>query len=372
MSSTRESHQPLELHQSPEPAPLRLADLVRDGSDALHAQYADRLTYEHRHALRAILGCRSGAYGGRALECPDCGYQHLSLRSCGHRNCPQCQHHTASAWLARQQAKLLPVPYFMVTFTLPEALRPVAARQPTAVYHALFSAAAATLQRFARNHRHLQGETGFSAVLHTHSRRLDYHPHLHVVVPGGAIDPLRRQWRTLKGRYLFNARHLASVFRAKLLDALKRAGIELPPALPRRWIAHCARVGNGLPALQYLSRYLYRGVIQERQLLDYDRDNRTVTFRYQDGKTKRTAYRTMGLLEFLWQILQHVLPKGFRRARDFGFLHPNAKHRVTLLQILLRFRITPCPRQAAPPVRCPCCDAAMIMRHFVPPPPCVT
>ena len=362
----------MNTHTLPEPAPLRLADLVRDGSDALHAHYGNRLTHEHRHALRAILGCRSGAYGGRVLDCRDCGYQQLSLRSCGHRNCPQCQHHTASAWLDRQQAKLLPVPYFMVTFTLPEGLRALAAQQPTTVYHALFSAAAATLQRFARNHRHLQGETGFSAVLHTHSRRLDYHPHLHVVVPAGVIDPQRRQWRTLKGRYLFNARHLATVFRAKLLDALNRAGIELPTALPRRWVAHCARVGNGLPALQYLSRYLYRGVIQERQLLDYDRDNRTVTFRYQDGKTKRTAYRTMGLIEFLWQILQHVLPKGFRRARDFGFLHTNAKRSLTLLQCVLRVTITSSPPPTARAFRCPCCGAAMTLGYFVPPPPRVT
>lgn len=356
----------------PEPARLRLADLVRDGSAALHAQYGDRLTHEHRRALRAILDCRSGAYGERALDCPNCAHQQLSPRSCGHRSCPQCQHHTASARLARQQAKLLPVPYFMVTFTLPAGLRPVAARQPTAVYHALFAAAAATLKCFARNHRHLQGDTGFCAVLHTHSRRLDYHPHLHVVVPGGAIDARRRQWRKLDGRYLFNARQLATVFRAKLIDALNRAGVSPPPGLPRRWIVHCTRVGKGLPALKYLSRYLYRGVIQEQHLLAYDRANRTVTFRYQDGKTKRTDYRTMGLVEFLWQLLHHVLPKGFRRTRDFGFLHANAKRSLTLLQIVLRLSITPCPRRTARAFQCPCCGATMIMRCFVPPPPRVT
>lgn len=363
MINTREHHQPV---------PLRLADLVRDGSAQLHAQYGDRLTHEHRRALRAIVDCRSGAYGERALECPDCAHQQLSPRSCGHRSCPQCQHHTASNWLARQQAKLLPVPYFMVTFTLPEGLRAVAARQPAALYHALFSAGAATLKSFALNHRHLQGETGFCAVLHTHSRRLDYHPHLHVVLPGGALDPRRRQWRKLEGRYLFNARALASVFRAKLLEALNRAGVCVPPALPRRWIVHCTRVGKGLPALKYLSRYLYRGVIQETQLIAYDRVKRTVTFRYQDGKTKRTAYRTMGLVEFLWQLLRHVLPTGFRRARDFGFLHANARRSLTRLQIVLRVRITPCPLRTARAFLCPCCGATMIVRCFIPPPARVT
>ncbi len=278
----------------------------------------------------------------------------------------------ASAWLARQQVKLLPVPYCMVTFTLPEGLRGVAARQPTVLYQALFAAAAATLKSFARNHRHLQGETGFCAVLHTHSRRLDYHAHLHVVLPGGAIDPRRRQWRKLGGRYLFNARQLATVFRARLIDALNRAGVSPPPGLPRRWIVHCTRVGKGLPALKYLSRYLYRGVIQESQLIAYDRAKRTVTFRYQDGKTKRTAYRTMDLAEFLWQLLRHVLPKGFRRARDFGFLHANARRSLMRLQIVLRVHITPPPLRTARPFHCPCCGATMIMRCFIPPPARVT
>ena len=220
---------------------------------------------------------------------------------------------------------------------------------------------------FGANHRQLHADLGFCAVLHTHNRRLDYHPHLHVVVPGGGIDAARKQWRKLTGRYLFNGRQLGAVFRAKLLDALRRAGISFPTGLPKKWIVRCTRVGQGLPALQYLSRYLYRGVIQEKNLIGYDRAARTVTFRYQDAKTKQSAYRTMGLIEFIWQILRHVLPTGFRRVRDYGFLHANAKRLLTLLQIVLRVIIPPTSMRAARPFTCPLCHAPMVVRAFIAP-----
>ena len=170
-------------------------------------------------------------------------------------SCPRCQHQAASDWLARQQSKLIPVDYYMATFTLPEGLRALAMRQPNEVFDALFQAASNTLKSFGRNHHQLKAELGFCAVLHTHSRRLDYHPHLHVVIPGGGIDVRRRQWRKLTGRYLPSnfpkwGRQLAKVFRAKLIDGLKAAGVELPHGLPTQWIVHCAHVGTGLPALK--------------------------------------------------------------------------------------------------------------------------
>lgn len=351
---------------------LRLADLVHAGEAALSARYADRLTAEHRQALHAIARCRRPGTNDWVFDCPDCGEQQATPRSCGHRSCPRCQHHLASAWLARAQAKRLPVPYFLVTFTLPAALRPTAAYAPRTVYHALFRAAADTLQRFARNHPQLHGDTGFCAVLHTHSRRLDYHPHLHVVLPAGALDAVHHRWRSLSGHYLFNGRALACVFRATLLAHLRRAGLALP-SLPRRWIVHVAHVGNGLPALTYLARYLYRGVIAETDLLAHDADTGTVTFRYRDGKTKRTVRRTLPLTDFLWQLLQHVLPTGFRRVRDFGFLHPNAKQSLGRVQLVLRVVLTPPPPPRAPvPLLCPCCGAPMRLRARVRSPSRVT
>jgi hypothetical protein len=268
---------------------LRLADLFDAGESALMARYGGRVHPRQRQAMAAIRDCRSGSLGELAWRCPDCTAERSTPRSCGHRSCPACSNHTTSQWLDRQRRKLLPVDYFMVTFTLPAQLRPAALAQPEAVYSALFRAASDTLKGFA--HRKLKAELGQCAVLHTHNRRLDLHPHVHIVVPGGGIDDRRRQWRKLKGRYLFNAFALARVFRARLLHALHEAGVASPAGLPPKWVVDCRRVGRGEPALLYLSRFLYRGVIRERDLIDYDRSAGSVTFRYLDAQTGQPAYR---------------------------------------------------------------------------------
>lgn len=336
------------------PPTFRLADIVRDVMPQLGA-----LTEVQRFALHAIVNCRTGAFGARVLHCDGCSQSLIAPRSCGHRSCPRCQHQAASNWLARQQRKLLPVDYYMATFTLPEGLRSLARQHTALVCNAMFAAAAQTLSAFGRNDRKLHASLGFCAVLHTHTRRLDYHPHLHIVMPGGGIDVKRRQWRTRSGNYLFNGRQLAKVFRAKLIHALKGAGLNLPRGLPARWIVHCDRVGSGLPALKYLSRYLYRGVIREQQIVAVDPAARTVTFSYRDGKTKQTALRTVPTVEFVQLILQHVLPKGFRRARDYGFLHHNARRLVDLLHYVLRVVIQAAIVPVLRPFLCPHCQQPM-------------
>jgi hypothetical protein len=338
---------------------LRLADLFDAGESALMARYGGRVHPRQRQAMAAIRDCRSGSLGELAWRCPDCTAERSTPRSCGHRSCPACSNHTTSQWLDRQRRKLLPVDYFMVTFTLPAQLRPAALAQPEAVYSALFRAASDTLKGFA--HRKLKAELGQCAVLHTHNRRLDLHPHVHIVVPGGGIDDRRRQWRKLKGRYLFNAFALARVFRARLLHALHEAGVSIPAGLPPKWVVDCRRVGRGEPALQYLSRYLYRGVIRERDLIDYDRSAGSVTFRYLDAQTGQPAYRGLPIAEFLWRVVSPVLPTGFRRVRDYGFLHGNAKQRLVLVQLVLRVltqNTTPRPR---PPLCCSRCLTPMVV-----------
>lgn len=350
-------------------APVRLADLVRAGMPALLDRYGSKLTAQQRYGLHAIVNCRSGAFGATVMACVDCGQRQSRMRSCGHRSCPQCQHHTAQAWLERQQAKLLPVDYFMATFTLPAALRAVAYRYPHQVYPLLFAAVADTLKAFGRHHPKLQADIGFCAVLHTHSRRLEYHPHLHVVIPGGGVDTRERRtrlWRTLDGRYLFNGLALAKVFRAKCLQALQWARIVLPDQLPRKWVVHCKHVGKGLPALQYLSRYLYRGVISERDLIRFDQQRQTLTFRYRDAKTRKYQRLTLPLADFLWRIAMHMLPKGMQRVRNFGFLHGNARRLLQLVQRVLRI-VPPQPPPTEPkPFHCSRCGSAMRIGHFIP------
>lgn len=335
--------------------------------------YRDRFTASHRatttpaqwSALNAILGCRTEQYGELQLSCSACPWQRTQHRSCGHRSCNRCQNHCATHWLERQQRKLLPVEYFMVTFTLPYELRALAKANQRVVYSLLFQCTVATLKEFGLNDKGLAAELAMTAVLHTHTRRLDYHPHVHLIVPGGGVNTRRNEWRKLKGRYLFNAFQLAAVFRGKLLSALQQAKLALPRT-PIEWVAHCERVGQGLPALKYLSRYLYRGVISNQQIISDDGDY--VTFQYKDSDTRQMKTRQLKGEDFMALVLQHTLPKGFRRARDYGFLHGNAKRLLQRVQWILQVAIPKFEPRQRPPFLCQHCQAPMAVVGFRAPP----
>lgn len=341
---------------------MELISIVEQFHDLFIAKYADRLLPGHRNALRAIRRCRTPDAGELHVRCTECEQAQWRPLSCGHRSCPRCQNHEASKWLDRQQAKLLPVPYFMVTFTLPYELRPLAWSFQEKIYTMLFACAVSTLKDFGLNPKHLGAEMGMTAVLHTQTRRLDYHPHIHVIVPGGGLDKRRRQWKKIKGKYLFNECNLARVFRARFLAAVSSAQLKIPAGAPGTWVVDCQHVGTGLPALKYLSRYLYRGVIAEKNIVSCQ--DGKVTFSYRDSATGQTGSRTLKGEDFLWLVLQHVLPKGFRRVRDYGFLHGNAKRLLCLVQFVLRVMIEPNPLRPRPVFQCPRCKAVMQITAF--------
>jgi len=329
----------------------------------LLAQYQDRLLPSHRAALAAMKNCRTSASPMMLAQCTDCDHKILVPHSCGHRSCPHCQHHESQQWLERQLQKLVPGQYFLVTFTLPAAFRALAFANQSTFFSLLIQCAWQTLSTFALNDKQLQGTPGAIAVLHTHSRRLDFHPHVHLVVPAAAIDANNRLWRTKRAKgkkgYLFNHKALAKVFRAKMLDAITSEGLPLPERYAEKWVVDCKCVGSGEKALVYLGRYLYRGVIREKDIIACE--NGQVTFRYKEAKSGRTKTRTVPGAKFLWLILQHVLPKGFRRARNFGFLHPNSKRLIAVVQYLFGFDPKPAlaflkPR---PEIKCPRCGAPM-------------
>jgi len=336
---------------------MKLASILDQYHDAFQAKYGSRLLPGHLRAIDAISSCRTPEAGQLLVQCSGCGHTEWRPRSCGHRSCPQCQNHDTSRWLDRQQEKLLPVEYFLATFTLPYELRYPAWDHQILVYNLLFSCAAGTLKDFGVNPKNLGADIGMTAVLHTHNRRLDYHPHVHVVVPGGGVDKARKQWKKKKSKYLFNEFALAKVFRARFLEAATKAGLSLPDSAPRKWVVDCRHAGKGLSALKYLSRYLYRGVIGETSIVS-NQDGK-VTFKYVDGRTGKTCYRTVKGEDFLWLVLQHVLPKGFRRVRDYGFLHGNAKRLLRLVQLVLQVLIQGALRRLRPFFKCPLCQAPM-------------
>jgi len=339
---------------------MQLQRLIQQYKPALIKQYGKSVLPAQWQALHAMQRCRTPDSGKLHTHCSHCQQEHWHPLSCGHRSCPKCQNHEVSQWLDRQQQKLLPVEYFMVTFTLPYQLRRLVQKNQKTLYSLFFDCVASTLKDFGHHPDKLGADIGLTAVLHTHSRKLDYHPHIHVVVPGGGIDIKRKQWKKLKGKYLFNAFSLAKVFRARFIEALKKAGFSLPHKTPKKWVSDVRHVGKGLPALKYLSRYLYRGVISEKDIISNRHGQ--VTFRYTNSQTKKTETRTLSGEAFLHLILQHVLPSGFRRVRDYGFLHANAKKRLALVQLILQVILQRVMPRSRPVFKCPTCQSAMAIK----------
>ena len=264
---------------------MELASIINQYFDAFITSYADTALPGHLKAMNAIRSCRTPDSGELYVQCPDCSHAQWRPLSCGHRSCPKCQNHQASQWIDRQQAKLLPVLYFMATFTLPFELRSLTWYHQKVVYSILFICVSSTLKDFGLNPKNLGAEIGMTMVLHTHNRKLDFHPHIHVVVPGGGVDKRRRQWKKKKGKYLFNQDAMAKVFRARFLAALNEAGLSIPKSVPKEWVVDCEHVGKGITALKYLSRYLYRGVISEKNIVS--NQNGQVTFKGLSGFPNR-------------------------------------------------------------------------------------
>lgn len=343
---------------------MELASIIDQYYDAFMIKHGRYALPGQLKALNVISGCRTPDSGELYVSCTDseCGHAEWKPLSCGHRSCPKCQNHEASRWIDRQQKKLLPVPYFLVTFTLPRELRSLAYRNQRAVYSIFFACVASTLKDFGLNPENLGAEIGMTMVLHTHSRRLDFHPHIHVIVPGGGIDKRRRQWKKKKQKYLFNHKNLANVFRARFLKALNEEQLRIPPHIPHKWVVDCTHAGKGLSVIKYLSRYLYRGVISEKSIVS--NQNGEVTFTYIDSETGETRYRRLKGEDFLHLLMRHVLPRKFRRVRDYGFLHGNAKKALFLVQLVLHQKIKVMKPRPRPIFKCPHCKSPMAVVRY--------
>lgn len=332
---------------------IRLADIVKLFETDFLRQHGGTLLPSQRRALAGFKSCRNTLSAQMKVQCNACLDTHYLPHSCGHRNCPHCQAHESQQWIERQQARQLPCNYFMLTFTVPAQWRALVGTHQRVLYDLICRSAWETVNTFSHNDKALQGSAGAVAVLHTHTRRLEYHPHVHVVMPAGALDVKRRLWRCKNGKYLFNHKALAKVFRAKMLAGITQAGLTCPIGVTEKWVVDCKQVGSGGKAIVYLGRYLYRGVIAEKDILSCN--NGRVSFRYRDSKTGKTAIRNVSGVEFLRLVLQHTLPKGFRRARNYGFLHPNSKCLISLLQVTLKMVFAPLAAPPRPAILCTCC-----------------
>jgi hypothetical protein len=360
-------------------------------ADVLHAQ-GDRffalhpwLSVQQRTVLRALMRCRTAAVGGHVDQCGACGHRAISYNSCRNRHCPKCQAQARDRWLAARQRELLDVSYVHVVFTLPHALAPLCRRNAARLYHLLFRASAATLLQVAADPKHLGAAIGFLSILHTWGQTLVRHPHVHCVVPAGGLSLDHRRWvRPKYAGFFLPVKVLSRVFRGKFVAALRRAyargELDLGGATatlrdPSRWHVFVdelfrtdwvvyAKPAFGGPAavLRYLGRYTHRVAISNHRLIAFDGER--ITFQWKDyAHDSQRRMMTLTAMEFLRRFVQHVLPRGFVRIRQFGFLANHCRTaRLTLARQLLRQRssLTKAP-PAAPTWSCPRCGAPMIV-----------
>lgn len=356
-----------------------IADILRRYGPAYLAAYGARILPGHKKAIADIITCRTAAKGGRVYKCPDHARFEYKYHSCMNRHCPQCQNDQATKWLSRERKRLLNVRYFLLTFTLPKELRTVARANQKLFYRLLFSESWRAMQKLARNPKWLGGRIGALGVLHTWTRTLTYHPHLHYLVPAGCLTEDPMAWIEAHKKFFLPVRALSRVFRAMLRDALKAAAPELFKQIPRAvwrkdWVVHSKPAGNGQAVLKYFAPYVFRVAISNKRIIKLEtslkcaRRNDQVTFVYKHPKTKHWTPMSLPVFEFLRRFLQHVLPKGFKKVRHFGFLASRNKELLARLQYKLgTVELEPEDEEHLKMPCCPICGKPMLLIDIVPP-----
>ena len=325
---------------------LEVADVLRRYGGTYLDRFGDAVPRRHRRAMQDLLDCRTPSLGGHLYACDRCGHQRFSYHSCRNRSCPKCHGNDLEAWLQARRTELLPVRYFHVVFTLPQELRRIVRAHPRPLCGILMKAAAQALIKLAADPRYVGGQIGILAVLHTWSRTLGHHPHVHCLVPGGGVSPDGR-WIPSRPDFLVPVKALSRIFRGVFADLVRRACADI--ALPRSiwsqdWVVYAKPAVQGADrVLEYLGRYVHRVAITNSRIVSID-DGRVV-FRYK--RVGGSTWKTMALdaHEFIRRFLQHVLPAGLHKVRYYGLWAPSNRQRLRRIQDELA------KGDPAPPVR---------------------
>jgi len=370
---------------------LELADLIRTAGTAFIERNRQWIRWPHLKVLLAIARCRTAALGGHIDECSRCGQRAtISYNSCRNRHCPKCQTGARERWLAARRRELLPSRYVHVVFTRPPQLASVALQNKKVIYDLLLRASAETLLEVARDPRHLGAEIGFFSVLHTWNQKLGLHPHVHCVVAAGGLSLDHCRWIRSRFRFFLPIQVLRRVFRGKFVAGLRSAfqhgqlyfsdnlsllaqpkifAAWLRPLFRKDWVVYSKPPFGGPEyVLQYLGRYTHRVAISNHRLVSSA--DQKVTFRWRDSAdNNEQKLMTLSLDEFLSRFLLHLLPKGFVRIRNFGFLAN--RRRSTLLPLCRQvLGVLPQPqiepavsaaKQPSPLWTCPNCGGPMIV-----------
>lgn len=326
---------------------IEVADIFREHIDDYLKKY--KLSIDQKKVVEDIVNCRTAYFGGHIEKCDDCGYERHSYNSCRNRHCPKCQTMTKEKWLEARKAELLPVLYFHNVFTLPHDLNYVILWNKRLMLNLLFKSVSETLQEFGANSENgLGGKIGFISILHTWDQKLLDHFHLHCLIPGGALLLDENQWKSSQNNFLFPVKALSKVFRGKFISHFEKAynnaklvfpGVDKSIGTPdgfkqlinqlwsKDWVVYIKKpIKNPVRVLEYLGRYTHRVAISNHRILALE--NGKVTFKFNNRKTRKMEKTTIDAVEFIRRFLLHILPKGFMRIRNYGFLANNCKKKL--------------------------------------------
>jgi hypothetical protein len=366
---------------------LELADLFRKYGTDYRNKYAEKLLPSHRQTMWAIEHCRTERLGGQVYGCPNCKEFQYSYHSCRNRHCPKCQHEQTQHWLKVQQELLLNVPYFFLTFTLPAELRNMVRANQKALYALLFQASAEAAQKLALDPRYIGGQIGLVGVLHTWTRNLIFHPHVHYLAPAGGLHADGKTWLPARQGFFLPVRALSKLFRTAFRRGLQKLKLfEQVPAKvwSQDWVVHCKPVGDGQAALKYLAPYIHRVAISNRRLIAFDDrgslETSQVTFQYRASDTGQLKKCTLSVEQFFQRFLQHVLPHALVKVRYYGFFGAAVRRKLTDLQMRLgkpasdpavQPSTSSLAEQDAPAkMLCPACGSPMIFQRNLAPQLC--
>jgi len=293
-----------------------LDEIFRRYGPAYLDQFGENMLGSHKRAIEAICSCLTPELGGHVYLCEDCGAEHVILHSCRNRACPRCQTQARNEWLDARAKEILPTRYFHAVFTVPHELAMIIRSNQKELLALLMRSSAESVQKLALDKKFLGGQVGILAVLHTWGSTLEYHPHVHCLIPGGAITEKGTVWRESRKKFLMHVRPLSKLFRGIFLSGLKELmpEYEIPAAVREKdWNVFIKPAMQGPDALlKYLGRYVHRIAISNGRLISLE--DGKVTFVYKDYRDGRKKRMTLPVFEFMRRFLQHVLPSGFHKA----------------------------------------------------------
>jgi hypothetical protein len=350
-------------------------EIVRSFGPEYLQRYANSMPKAHRKAIDAITACRTEVCGIAHYQCEKCSESHQLYRSCGNRHCPTCQQHKTQKWLEKQIHRQLPTHHFLFTFTVPEQLRPFIRKNQRVAYSALFKTSSDAIKKLTPDQHYLGADLpGFFGVLHTWGRTLQYHPHIHYIVAGGALSSTDGRWHPSTTDFYLPVQALAKIFRAKFRDQMIKARRfdQIPSEVWHiDWNVDSQAVPCSEACLKYLAPYVFKVAISNSRILKVE--DRTVLIRYRKPHTNRLRILALEVMEFIRRFLQHVLPTGFMKVRYYGFMNPNCArsldHICSLIETTSGFDLA-VPKAALKPrqtITCPSCGGPLKLRFLLSP-----